>query len=122
MLSFRTRIFCSVLMAALIASGIAVYYGRSSFEQSQVDAARERLLRDAGYNVFRLRAEDVLLGAEACGVAAPGDRLDPLPVPRLLPGQLARLARLDQACGGPPDPGLDPETQACDRRFGNGRP
>lgn len=46
MLSFRTRIFCSVLMAALIASGIAVYYGRSSFEQSQVDAARERLLRE----------------------------------------------------------------------------
>ena len=46
MLSFRTRIFCSVLVAALIASGIAVYYGRSSFEQSQVDAARERLLRE----------------------------------------------------------------------------
>lgn len=46
MLSFRTRIFCSVLMAALIASGIAVYYGRSSFEQSQVDAARERLVRE----------------------------------------------------------------------------
>ncbi len=46
MLSFRTRIFCSVLAAALIASGIAVYYGRASFEQSQVDAARERLLRE----------------------------------------------------------------------------
>ena len=46
MLSFRTRIFCSVLVAALIASGIAVYYGRSSFEQSQNDAARERLLRE----------------------------------------------------------------------------
>ena len=46
MLSFRTRIFCSVLVAALIASGIAVYYGRASFEQSQVDSARERLLRE----------------------------------------------------------------------------
>lgn len=46
MLSFRIRIFCSVLVAALIASGIAVYYGRSSFEQSQNDAARERLLRE----------------------------------------------------------------------------
>ncbi|WP_374291107.1 ATP-binding protein [Desulfovibrio desulfuricans] len=46
MLSFRTRIFCSVLAAALIASGIAVYYGRASFEQSQIDAARERLLRE----------------------------------------------------------------------------
>lgn len=46
MLSFRIRIFCSVLVAALIASGIAVYYGRASFEQSQIDAARERLLRE----------------------------------------------------------------------------
>ena len=46
MLSFRTRIFCSVLVAALIASGIAVYYGRASFEQSQLDSARERLLRE----------------------------------------------------------------------------
>jgi len=46
MLSFRTRIFCSVLAAALIASGIAVYYGRASFEQSQIDSARERLVRE----------------------------------------------------------------------------
>ena len=46
MLSFRTRIFLSVLAAALIASGIAVYYGRASFEQSQQDSARERLVRE----------------------------------------------------------------------------
>ena len=46
MLSFRTRIFCCMLAAALIASGIAVYYGRASFEQSQIDAARERLVRE----------------------------------------------------------------------------
>lgn len=46
MLSFRTRIFCCMLAAALIVSGIAVYYGRDSFEQSQIDAARERLVRE----------------------------------------------------------------------------
>lgn len=33
MLSFRTRIFCSVFVAALIASGIAVYYGRASLSK-----------------------------------------------------------------------------------------
>ena len=54
MLSFRTRIFCSVLAAALIASGIAVYYGRASFEQSQVDAARERLLRETALSAVIL--------------------------------------------------------------------
>lgn len=64
MLSFRTRIFCSVLVAALIASGIAVYYGRASFEQSQIDAARERLLRETTLSAVILDK----IGATPAGV------------------------------------------------------
>ena len=46
MLSFRTRIFGGMLAVALVVAGIAVFTGRSWFEEGQLEAARQRLLRE----------------------------------------------------------------------------
>ena len=46
MLSFRTRIFGGMLAVALVVAGIAVFTGRSWFEEGQLEAARQRSLRE----------------------------------------------------------------------------
>lgn len=46
MFSFRTRIFGGMLAVALVVAGMAVFMGRSWFEQGQLEAARQRLLRE----------------------------------------------------------------------------
>lgn len=46
MLSFRTRIFGGMLAVALVSIGVAVLYGKAWFEKVQLEAARERLVRE----------------------------------------------------------------------------
>lgn len=46
MLSFRTRIFGSMLAVALVSIAVAVFYGKAWFEKVQLEAARERLVRE----------------------------------------------------------------------------
>ncbi|MFT4302128.1 MAG: ATP-binding protein [Desulfovibrio sp.] len=46
MFSFRTRIFCGMLAVALVSIAVAVFYGKAWFEKVQLDAARERLVRE----------------------------------------------------------------------------
>jgi two-component system phosphate regulon sensor histidine kinase PhoR len=58
MLSFRTRIFCSVLVVALLATAVAIYYGRSTIEQMQIDATRESLLYEVSLAAALLRTSD----------------------------------------------------------------
>lgn len=65
MFSFRTRIFCGMLAVALVSIAVAVFYGKAWFEKVQLDAARERLVR-----------ETVLAGAILDGL---GDHTSGLP-------------------------------------------
>lgn len=46
MFSFRTRIFCGMLAVALVSIAVSVFYGKTWFEEAQLDAARERLVRE----------------------------------------------------------------------------
>lgn len=78
MFSFRTRIFCSVLAVALLSIGIAVFYGKSWLENSQLQAARERLLHEtrlAGVILDKLGPDPAHLTELARILDLPGDRL-----------------------------------------------
>ncbi len=78
MFSFRTRIFCSVLAVSLLSIGIAVFYGKSWLENSQLQAARERLLHEtrlAGVILDKLGPEPAHLAELARILDLPDDRL-----------------------------------------------
>lgn len=78
MFSFRTRIFCSVLAVALLCIGIAVIYGKSWLEDSQLQAARQRLMHEtrlAGVILDKLGPEPANLAELARILAMPDERL-----------------------------------------------
>ena len=102
MFSFRTRIFCSVLAVALLSIGIAVFYGKSWLEHSQLQAARERLLHEtrlAGVILDKLGPDPDALPELARILNLPDERLS------LLDGKGNVLA--DTAVGAQPVDRLD---------------
>lgn len=102
MFSFRTRIFCSVLAVALLSIGIAVFYGKSWLEHSQLQAARERLLHEtrlAGVILDKLGPDPDVLPELARILNLPDERLS------LLDGKGNVLA--DTAVGAQPVDRLD---------------
>lgn len=100
MFSFRTRIFCGMLAVALVSIAVAVFYGKAWFEKVQLDAARERLVR-----------ETVLAGAILDGL---GDHTSGLPqLAAILDMPEERLSLLDSKGNvlGDTAPGAQPITR-----------
>ena len=78
MFSFRTRIFCSVLLVSLVSIGIAVVYGKAWLERGQLQAARERLVHEtrlAGVILDKLGAKPANLPELARILDMPDERL-----------------------------------------------
>ncbi|MDD4701592.1 MAG: ATP-binding protein [Desulfovibrio sp.] len=97
MFSFRTRIFCGMLAVALVSIAVSVFYGKAWFEKAQIDAARDRLVR-----------ETILAGAILDGL---GDHTSGLPkLAAILNMPEERLSLLNSTGGvlGDTAPGAQP--------------
>ena len=100
MFSFRTRIFCGMLAVALVSIAVAVFYGKAWFEKVQLDAARERLVR-----------ETVLAGAILDGLGDHTSGLPQLAAILNMPEERLSLLNSKGSVLGDTAPGAQPVTR-----------